>query len=83
MRLGASDELIFNACRIDPWFLAQIRTLIDTEAQVRAHGLPKTPGAFRALKAKGFSDARLARLAGISADAVAKERRALDVRPVF
>ncbi len=83
MRLGASDELIFNACRIDPWFLAQIRTLIDTEAQVRAHGLPKTPGAFRALKAKGFSDARLAKLAGISADAVAKERRALDVRPVF
>ncbi|MCW5686321.1 MAG: carbamoyl-phosphate synthase large subunit, partial [Pseudolabrys sp.] len=83
MRLGASDELIFNACRIDPWFLAQMRGLIDAEAQVRAHGLPKTPGAFRALKAKGFSDARLAKLAGTSADDVAKQRRALDVRPVF
>ena len=83
MRLGASDELIFNACRIDPWFLAQMRGLIDAEAQVRAHGLPKTPGAFRALKAKGFSDARLAKLAGTTADNVAKERRALHVRPVF
>jgi carbamoyl-phosphate synthase large subunit len=83
MRLGASDELIFNACRIDPWFLAQIRALIDTEAEVRRRGLPTTPGAFRSLKALGFSDARLAKLAGITTDAATQARRALDVRPVF
>ncbi|HWM82311.1 MAG TPA: carbamoyl-phosphate synthase large subunit [Pseudolabrys sp.] len=83
MRLGASDELIFNACRIDPWFLSQIRGLIDTETRVRERGLPKTPGAFRALKTQGFSDARLASLAGTTAEAVTRARRALDVRPVF
>jgi len=83
MRLGASDELIFNACRIDPWFLAQLRALVETEAQVRAHGLPDTPGAFRRLKALGFSDARLGKLAGLSTEAVAKKRRALGVRPAF
>lgn len=83
MRLGASDDLIFNACRIDPWFLAQIRTLIDTEAKVRHHGLPTTPGAFRALKAQGFSDARLGKLAGTTAEVVGAARRALDVRPAF
>jgi len=83
MRLGASDELIFNACRIDPWFLTQIRGLIDSEAKVRERGLPVTPGAFRALKAQGFSDARLAKLSGTTAEEVAQRRRALNVRPVF
>ena len=34
MRLGYSDELIFEACRIDPWFIAQIRGIIDMEGQI-------------------------------------------------
>ena len=33
MRLGMNDEDIHNACRVDPWFLAQIRGIIDTEAR--------------------------------------------------
>ena len=34
MRLGMSDEIIHNACKIDPWFLAQIRGIVDTEAEI-------------------------------------------------
>src|SRR5579883_2076820 len=64
MRLGASDELIHNACRIDPWFLAEIRGIVEAEAEIRAKGLPATAPPFRRLKAMGFSDKRLARLAG-------------------
>ncbi|MEJ2378337.1 MAG: carbamoyl-phosphate synthase large subunit, partial [Pseudolabrys sp.] len=83
MRLGAGDELIHNACRIDPWFLAEIRALVETEAEVAAKGLPATAGPFRRLKAMGFSDARLAKLTGTPAEDVTKKRRALDVHPVF
>src|SRR5581483_2486785 len=83
MRLGLSDEQIHAACRIDPWFLAQIRGIVDMEAQVRAKGLPATAGAFRRLKAMGFSDARLAVLAGRTEAEVAAARHALGVRPVF
>ena len=83
MRLGANDELIHNACRIDPWFLNEIRALVEAEAEIRAKGLPSTAGAFRRLKAKGFSDTRLGKLTGHSADAVMEKRRALGVRPVF
>ena len=83
MRYGASDELIYNACRIDLWFLAQIRALVKTEAEIKTKGLPATAGAFRWLKAKGFSDQRLARLTGNKADEVTQKRRALGVRPVF
>ena len=54
MRLGASDALIHNACRVDPWFLAEIRALVETEAEIKAKGLPSTAGPFRRLKAWDF-----------------------------
>ena len=83
MRLGFSDQDIHGSCKIDPWFLAEIRDLVETEAQIRAKGLPTTAGALRRLKAMGFSDARLGKLTGISAETVTQKRRALGVRPSF
>jgi carbamoyl-phosphate synthase large subunit len=83
MRQGADDELIHTACKIDPWFLSQIRGIVEMEAQVKEKGLPTTPGAFRRLKAMGFSDPRLAKLSGVTPAEVTQKRQALDVRPVF
>ena len=83
MRLGFTDEQIYDACAIDRWFLAEIRTIVDTEQEIRTKGLPASAAVFRRLKSMGFSDARLARLTGLSADEVASRRRKLDVRPVF
>src|SRR5690606_15631209 len=83
MRLGCPDSEIHEYCKIDPWFLAEIREIIDQEAKIRAQDLPKTAGAFRRLKAQGFSDARLATLTGATEEDVAKRRRALGVRPVY
>src|SRR5512132_2830223 len=83
MRLGATDNLIHNACRIDPWFVAEIRGLIEAESEIMAKGLPNTAGPMRRLKAMGFSDRRLAKLTGTNADAVRTTRHKLNVRPVF
>src|SRR6202521_4051796 len=83
MRLGMSDADIHTACHIDPWFLAQIRGIIDMEAEIRGKGLPASAGALRRLKAMGFSDARLGRLTGLTVDDVSQARRKLGVRPVF
>lgn len=83
MRLGWSDEDIFASCKIDPWFLAQIRDIIKVEAKVAEHGLPPHAHGMRQLKAMGFSDARLAVLSQTTEADVKAKRRALDVRPVF
>src|SRR3954469_4724224 len=83
MRLGFTDDEIFIACKIDPWFLAQIRGIVETEDHIRKKGLPATAGAFRRLKAIGFSDARLAVLTKRNEADVTAARRALNVRPVF
>ena len=83
MRLGVDHEQIHASCRIDPWFLARIQEIVDMETRVRAHGLPGSAEQLRALKAMGFSDARLAKLAGLGEAEVRKRRIGLGVRPVF
>ena len=83
MRLGWSDEEIFNSCKIDPWFLAQMRGIVEMEAKVKANGLPTHAFGMRSLKAMGFSDARLAVLVGKTEADVKALRRSLDVRPVY
>ncbi len=83
MRLGFTDKDIFDSCKIDPWLIAQLRGIVDMENRIRAHGLPRTPGMLRKVKAMGFSDKRLAALAGTTDAAVAKLRHELDVRPVY
>ena len=74
---------VHESCKIDPWFLEQLQAIVDLEAKVKAHGVPQTPGAFRKLKAAGFSDARLAVLAGRTEAEVRDLRRRLGVRPAF
>jgi len=83
MRLGMSDADIHTACRIDPWFLAQIRAIVEKESEIRSKGVPGSASALRTLKAMGFSDARLSRLTGTPAEEIADRRRRLGVRPVF
>ncbi|MEE8098441.1 MAG: carbamoyl-phosphate synthase large subunit [Hyphomicrobium sp.] len=83
LRLGFDHAQIYESCKIDPWFLARIQEIIDQEARVKVHGLPATKSQFRDLKAMGFSDARLAQLAGVAEKDVREKRRDLGVEPVF
>ena len=84
MRLGWSNEEIFNSCKIDPWFLGEMRGIVEMEAKIKAQAAcPATRSACAALKAMGFSDARLAVLAETTEAEVTRRRHALGVRPVF
>ncbi|AWM76962.1 carbamoyl-phosphate synthase large subunit [Phenylobacterium parvum] len=82
-RHGLTVEEVHGACSYEPWFLRQLQDLVRQEGLVRAGGLPDTAQGFRALKAQGFSDARLARLVRQPEGAVRAARCALGVRPVF
>jgi carbamoyl-phosphate synthase large subunit len=82
-RHGLTVDEVNAACSYEPWFLRQIQDLVRQEGLVRAGGLPDTAEGFRALKAQGFSDARLSRLARQPEADVRAARQALGVRPVF
>lgn len=83
MRHGVSHEMIHASCKIDPWFLEQIQEIIDYEARVKAHGLPQDKSSMRKLKSMGFSDARLAELAGHKVSEVTSHRTSLGIHPVY
>ncbi|HOV04079.1 MAG TPA: carbamoyl-phosphate synthase large subunit, partial [Kaistiaceae bacterium] len=83
LRLGVSHDQIHASCKIDPWFIEQLQAIVDMETKVRRNGLPETAGMLRKLKSMGFSDARLAELAGKEEADVAALRAKLDVHPVY
>jgi carbamoyl-phosphate synthase large subunit len=83
MRAGLTVEEIHEACRFDPWFLREVEKIVAAEREVTAGGLPRTATALRRLKALGFSDRRLAALAGVKPGDVAGLRQRLSVQPVF
>ncbi|MGL4592425.1 MAG: carbamoyl-phosphate synthase large subunit, partial [Aestuariivirga sp.] len=82
-RMGATVAQVFESCKYEPWFLRQIEEIVQTEAKIRARGLPKDAANLKRLKAMGFSDKRLGELVGLSEDKVRSHRHKLAVRPVY
>ena len=83
-REGLSVEEVFEFSKIDPWFLVQIKDLIDEEKSLKKLSL--TELGFQELydlKRKGFSDARIAHLLECSEEEIRDLRKSLNVRPVF
>ena len=83
-REGLSVEEAFEFSKIDPWFLVQIKDLIDEEKSLKKLSL--TELGFQELydlKRKGFSDARIAHLLECSEEEIRDLRKSLNVRPVF
>ncbi len=83
LRMGMGEEEIFDACKIDPWFIARIAEIVALEKKVKTFGLPKDEANLRMLKAAGFSDLRLASLTGKTEHEVEALRKNLGVRPVY
>ena len=84
MRLGVTNEDIFNISKIDPWFLAQIKDIIDRENALKGkHIADLDKDALFQLKRRGFSDRRLATLLETDQHAIRAYRQAHNIRPVY
>ncbi len=84
LRSGMPVEEIHSLSGIDPWFLVRIAALVSMEAVLREQSLEALDTeALRALKGKGFSDRRLARLLEVDEGAVRARRQQLGIRPVY
>ena len=83
LREGWTVEEIHETTKFDPWFLREMEGIVAAERAVAAGGLPQEAGALRRLKALGFSDHQLARIAGKPEVEVAALRARLGVLPVY
>ena len=83
-RRGMTIDEVHQCCKIDVWFLAQIQDLVEEEKIVTQQGKKILDAdRLRELKRKGFSDSRLAKLCGITEQAIRKYRHENNIRPVF
>ena len=83
-RIGMTLEEIFEISKIDPWFLAQLRDLIEEEGKIAAASLQDLDYAtLRRLKRKGFADQRMATLLNVSETEVRAHRHGLNLHPVY
>ncbi len=82
-RRGVSLEEIHRRSAIDPWFLGNLRELVELEAGLAAARPEERREWLRPAKQAGFSDARLAALWGLSEREVREFRQASGLRPVY
>src|SRR4051812_10738398 len=88
---GMTVDEVYALTKIDKWFLVQIEEIVKIELELDQFVAQNGEGALaaldarqmRALKRKGFSDRRLAKLLKTGDKAVRERRKALGVRPVY
>ncbi|GAB3705058.1 carbamoyl-phosphate synthase large subunit [Mariniluteicoccus flavus] len=79
---GATPEQVFEATKIDPWFVDQLALLHEVARDLK-QASDLTPDLLRTAKRHGFSDPQIAQLRGMPEHVVRGLRWALGVRPVF
>ncbi len=85
LRRGRSPHLLFERTAVDPWFLAQLKEIVDAEREIGALGDPASWGweDWREIKRLGFADAAVAQLTGSEPARIRELRLAKDQRPVY
>jgi carbamoyl-phosphate synthase large subunit len=84
LRRGMPIAEIYELSRIDPWFLTNLKELVDEGGEIRKRGFAGLDRDYLyRVKQLGFSDAQLAHLTGTSEDDIRDLRLELGLKPVF
>ncbi|MFH1148353.1 MAG: carbamoyl-phosphate synthase large subunit [Pseudomonadota bacterium] len=83
MLSGMEMDRIFELTRIDPWFLHNLRQLLEMESEIKGAGGDLSPDLLYRAKRYGFSDFQLAHLSGSSEDEIRHRREEMGIRPVY
>jgi carbamoyl-phosphate synthase large subunit len=99
MRNGVSVNEIYELTWIDPWFLNNIRQIVEAEEKIQdaghkiqdekshasciMHHASLAPDLLRNAKEYGFSDRRIAKLAGKTEPEIRKMRNEFRIKPVY
>jgi carbamoyl-phosphate synthase large subunit len=82
--VGMPVDEVYRYTKIDPWFLAQIKEIVDTELALEKRTLAELDeDDLRGLKRMGFADRRIAYLLKVREGEVRSRRHELGIRPVF
>jgi carbamoyl-phosphate synthase large subunit len=81
--IGMPLETISKLSGIDPWFLFQIKQIVELEQEIRANGKNPPDALLRQAKEWGFSDVQLAHLTRTTEDDIKQQRHEKNLKPVY
>lgn len=83
-RCGIHFEEIYRLTGIDPWFLHNIKQIVEMEEQIKIFDRQESPAdIFKRAKGAGFSDSRLGELLELSEDEIQKRRKSEGCQVVY
>jgi carbamoyl-phosphate synthase large subunit len=84
LRRGKQVEQLYDKTRIEPWFLSQLKEVVDAEHDLETESLGlEDAEAWRYIKGLGLSDAQVGELVGVSEAVARKQRLGAGCRPVY
>jgi carbamoyl-phosphate synthase large subunit len=85
LRLGVSANTVHQLTKIDPWFIQQVKRLVQYDNQVMQYNVPEDipTQLFRELKENGYSDAQIAWLLRVKEEDVTQYRKKLGIRRTY
>ena len=85
LRLGVPSKTVHKLTKIDPWFIKQIKSLVEMEKELEKYNVPEDipTDFFRELKEAGYSDQQIAWLMRVDADKVTAQRKQLGIKRVY
>ncbi|MCL6620692.1 MAG: carbamoyl-phosphate synthase large subunit [Syntrophobacterales bacterium] len=84
LRKGATVEELYRRTHIKPWFIEQMRELVELEEEILRHrGGPLPDDLLRRAKLDGFADRYLAQLLGLPERAIREQRLSLGLSPGY
>ncbi|MBK6564726.1 MAG: carbamoyl-phosphate synthase large subunit [Saprospiraceae bacterium] len=85
LRLGVPEKTVHKLTKIDPWFIKQIKKLVQTEEKLMRFNVAEDIPAdyFRELKNMGYSDAQIAWVLRIKEEEVTRQRKKLGIKRVY
>ena len=80
---GMPITTIYEMTGIDPWFLNQMKQIVDLEKQIKLAGKDLPRELFEKAKKYGFSDNQLAHLTKLTDKQIEQKRKDLGIVPVY
>ena len=82
-RMNFSMEEVYEKTKIDPWFLNQVKEIVNIEKEINEKNILENKQFFNFVKSSGFSDTKLSSLINRSLSDVVKKRNEFGIVPVY
>ncbi len=82
-RVGFSIDEIYKKTKIDPWFLDQVKEIVDIENEINEKNILQNKNFLNFVKSSGFSDKKISEIIKKPINEIIQKRNEFQIFPVY